>query len=463
MSLTSKVRSTIAKLRSTELTSDGLWGLGSQGFSLASGIVAFSLLGRSLGSAGYGDYSSLYAITGPLGNLVSGAIPLALMQHVIRDREPLSSSIRSCLSLSILIGTALAIAGVIVAGYVVPTFPITTSGAILLLEFVVMPVTSLSAAAIQSVSGYRRSIQVRLIAPTVRLILILILSATGQLTVAKLGAIYLGIAILMSSATLIMTARSYEFTPLPGPIDRSHIRTSVQYSLGMTAIAVQNDGDKVVMSAYGFREETGLYAAGYRIVQLGLVPVEVLVQASHNRFLEHEEGRKDQHLHRSLAFARVVAVYGTVFTIIVIAIAPLLPHLVGEEFEGSVEMVRWLSPLVLLRGLALFPLNGLLGLGRTLSRSMLLASTAVISLAMYIMLVPSMSWRGAAIGTTVGEALLALGAWTCLFYFQRRDNARIDDDVALAPSDTHDFVADPGMSSADGWALGGPPLGEPSA
>ena len=209
MSLTSKVRSTIAKLRSTELTSDGLWGLGSQGFSLASGIVAFSLLGRSLGSAGYGDYSSLYAITGPLGNLVSGAIPLALMQHVIRDREPLSSSIRSCLSLSILIGTALAIAGVIVAGYVVPTFPITTSGAILLLEFVVMPVTSLSAAAIQSVSGYRRSIQVRLIAPTVRLILILILSATGQLTVAKLGAIYLGIAILLSLIHISEPTRPY--------------------------------------------------------------------------------------------------------------------------------------------------------------------------------------------------------------------------------------------------------------
>ena len=98
----------------------------------------------------------------------------------------------------------------------------------------------------------------------------------------------------------------------------------------------------------------------------------------------------------------------------------------GEEFSGSVTMVRWLTPLVVLRGLAIFPLNGLMGLGKTFLRTVLLLASAAISMVMYIVLVPTMTWKGAVLGTIIGEALLAVAAWVLLLVYQQRDDDRID-------------------------------------
>ena len=63
------------------------------------------------------------------------------------------------------------------------------------------------------------------------------------------------------------------------------------------------------------------------------------------------------------------AAYGVVFAVFGVIAAPMITLIVGDEFEGSVTIVRWLAPLVLLRSLAIFPLNGLMGLGYTRLRT----------------------------------------------------------------------------------------------
>lgn len=417
----------IARLReSGGLARESMWGFAYEGVALVSTIVAFTLLGRTLGPVGYGDYASLYAIVGPLGNLAASGVPLALLQHVVRDKTDVESVVRSCLTLTIVFGSALTMLGVFVAALVVPTLGLSTISAIILLEFVSLPVGSIAFTAVQSISGYIPATQLRLIPLLVRLAVIVALSASGQLTVTSLGFVYLGVSTVMSLVALRVVANRYRISPWPGTPRSRDMKTSMQYSLGITGMSFQNDGDKAVLAAYGYREETGLYAAAYRIVQLGLLPVGVLFGVSHQRFLQHHEGERNQHLRRSVKFAAVTAAYGLVFACVVVVIAPVLPRLVGEEFRGSVEMVRWLSPLVLLRSLALFPSNGLMGLGKTFLRSILLVVTAVVSMTLYIVLVPIMNWKGAVVGTMVGEALLAVLAWYFLLRYQRVDNDRID-------------------------------------
>jgi O-antigen/teichoic acid export membrane protein len=122
----------------------------------------------------------------------------------------------------------------------------------------------------------------------------------------------------------------------------------------------------------------------------------------------------------------VIAVYGVVFALGVAVAAPLITLIVGDEFEGSVTIVRWLAPLVLLRGLAIFPLNGLMGLGYPRLRTSLLLMAAALSLTLYIALVPLWQWKGAAVGTIIGEATLAASAWAFLIRLQRRHDASVD-------------------------------------
>lgn len=424
--LTGKVR----QVRAHGLAGESFWGLLNEGVTLVSTVVAFTLLGRSLGTVGYGDYASLYSIVGPLGNLAASGVPLALMQHILRDREELAQTVGSCLSLTLMFGTALAVIGIGVGSMIVPAFPLTTIGALILLEFVVLPVGSIASTTIQTQAGYTRATQIRMVQVILRLVIILVLHAFDELTVASLAASHLLVSIVFSGVMLQLTARRYGFDPWPGSVRRRHAGTSVSYSIGITGITLQNDGDKATLASYGYREETGLYAAAYRIVQFGLLPVGVLAGVTHQRFLHHEEGERDQHLRRSIKFAAVTVSYGLVFAIGVIIAAPILPRLVGDEFEGSVTMVRWLAPLVLLRGLATFPINGLMGLGKTFMRSLLLVATAGISMVMYIVLIPIWNWKGAVAGTVIGEAALAVGAWYFLLKYQRRDNDRIDEAAA---------------------------------
>lgn len=427
--MNAKVAAVVQRLRHIKengLAGDTFWGFLHEGVALIATMTAFTLLGRSLGTAGYGDYASLYAIVGPLGNLAASGVPLALMQHVLRDREPLATTVGSCTSLTLLFGTGLAVIGILVGSLIIPTLPILTIALVIMLEFIVLPLSNIASTTIQTQAGYARATQLRTGQVLVRLTIILILHSMGNLTVASLAATHLVVSVIITGVMLQLTARHYGYRPWPRPFRKRHAGTSVSYSIGITGITLQNDGDKATLAAYGYREETGLYSAAYRIVQFGLLPVGVLTGATHQRFLHHEEGARDQHLRRAIKYAGVTLAYGVVFMAGVLLLAPVLPRLVGEDFRDSVNMVRWLAPLVLLRGLAMFPMNALMGLGKTFMRSLLLVATAALSMVLYITLIPIWNWKGAVAGTIIGESVLAAAAWFFLLRYQRLDNARID-------------------------------------
>jgi O-antigen/teichoic acid export membrane protein len=245
----------------------------------------------------------------------------------------------------------------------------------------------------------------------------------------------LGITTLAGTVVLgvILTrrvGRRYDIRMTPGRVEPRHVKSSLVFSAGSSGFAVQNDGDKTVLQAYDYGRDVGLYSAAYKIVQFGLIPVNAFMYVTHNRFLVHDEHARGQHRRRALQFASVCSAYAIVFGVAVALAAPLITVIVGSDFEDSVEIVRWLAPLVLLRSLAIFPLNGLLGLGRTRLRTGLLLASAALSLVLYIALVPLWQWRGAAIGTLVGEAALALTAWAALVVIERRHDAGV---VTAAP------------------------------
>ena len=145
------------------IAGETMWGLIFEAVSLVSTLLAFTMLGRSLGTGGYGDYASLYAIIGPLGVLAASGVMLSLMDHVLRTHEDLEQTVRSCLSITLVIGTLLTAVGVLIASWVVPTLALTTIGAVILLEFVSQPVGQIAATTVQVTSGFTPSMQLRMI------------------------------------------------------------------------------------------------------------------------------------------------------------------------------------------------------------------------------------------------------------------------------------------------------------
>lgn len=147
-------------------------------------------------------------------------------------------------------------------------------------------------------------------------------------------------------------------------------------------------------------------------------------------FLSVDDDHNDQ-ITKARRFALLGIVYSVVFIGGVWVAAPLVPKILGEKFEGTVTMMRLLAPLVPLRGISTFPMNGLLGLGRNRLRTQILITSAIFSLVLYFALIPRYSWKGGVIGTLISESVLFAAAWIALFRCQATHN-RNHDPIAVS-------------------------------
>jgi O-antigen/teichoic acid export membrane protein len=427
MAMPSLIRAQIDRLRGGGLAAESAWGLVLELVTLVGTVLSFTLLGRSLGAAGYGGYASLYAIVGPLVTLAASGVVLALLQHVVRDGEPLAATARSCLSLSLAVGFPLTLIGSGVAALVVESLTGLAILSILLTEFVAAPLVQVAAGTVQAETGFIGAAKIRLLLVIGRIVLLVVLFVTDRLTVASFGVTMLVFSSVLGVASLRNVGRRYGFRFVPGRVRLRHLKTNALYSTAISASALNSDGDKLVLAANRLVVDTGLYAAAYRIVSFGLVPIGSVVNASHREFLVNEEGVRGQHLRRAMRFGIGSGAYGLAFGIILFFAAPLLPALIGEEFEGSVPMVRWLSPTVLMRAVGIFGLNGLMGLSRVGLRTTLIVANAVVAMAIYIVLVPRYGWEGAAIGTLISETIAVTSTWAALVLCQRQADRALDE------------------------------------
>ncbi|MGY6501043.1 MAG: lipopolysaccharide biosynthesis protein [Acidimicrobiales bacterium] len=419
------IRSLMQKAREGELATESLWGLAVELTTLVGTIVSFTLLGRTLGAAGYGGYAALYAIIGPLVTLAASGVVLAVLQHIVRDHEPIEETARSCLSITLGLGILLTFVGAGLALLIVDTLSVVAIGSILLTEFVASAIVQVAASTVQAGTGFTGAAKIRLVLLVSKIAVLFALFVTDTLTVASFGVGMLAVASTLAVWSLWRVGRLYGFRFVPGRVKMHHLKTNALYSVAISGASLNSEGDKLVLAANRYVVDTGLYAAAYRVVSFGLIPVGSLVQVTHRRFLQHDEGVKGQHLARSLRFASVAGVYGIVFGIALFVAAPLLPLLMGDEFEGSVVMVRWLAPIVALRAVGIFALNGLMGLNRVALRTVIIVANAVVSLGLYIVLIPPLGWEGAAIGTLISESLVVVTTWWALVVCQRRAD-RVD-------------------------------------
>lgn len=408
-----------------------MWGLVFEIVTLLSVMVSFTLLGRTLGPAGYGGYASLFAIVAPLVTLAASGVMLALLDHAVRADEPLDETARSCVSLALVLGLVLVVVAFGISTVVVQSLSVVAIVSILLTEFITSPLIFVASGVVQSADDFVGATKIRISLYAIRTIVVIGLFAFDSLTVASLGVTHLLATTLLAAFLLRRVGKRYGFRFLPGPVRLRHLKTNITYSSAISAYAVQNDGDKTVLAANGFTVDTGLYAAAYRIVLLGMVPISTMIDVTHRRFLAGDDGTPGAHLRMAIRFGVPLALYGLVLGGALYVAAPVLPIVLGDEFDGSVTMVRWLAPVVGLRALSMFALNALMGLGRIVLRTVLIAVVAAIGLAIYIVAVPERSWEGAVFGTLVSETLLVAVTWGALVVCQRRADVEATDGVPV--------------------------------
>lgn len=405
------------------LARDTVWALVIEAVLLFSSVLSFALLGRSLGAAAYGDYVAIFAVAAPLGALAAAGSSLALLHHAVRDHEPLDRVTRSSVTIGLVSGAILGLIAVPITAFVVHSVAMWVVACFVAAEFLGAPLINLSAAVVQAAEGYGAAARSRIAPILSRTGLLVVLAGAGVLSVETLAPAYLAMTVVIAAVLMHRNGRRCQVGFRPGRAPRRIINSAVFYSVGITSMSVQNDGDKAVLAASGAGADSGLYAAAYKIVQFGMVPVGGLINSSHNRFLEHSESVENEHVRRTFRYTLISVGYGAVFGAFMFIAAPTLTKLLGPEYSAATPVLRALSPFIVARGVATFAINGLLGLGRTGVRTVLLIANAVLALGLYLLLIPAYSWQGAVVATLVSEAVLAVATWACLIYYQRKHNA----------------------------------------
>ena len=166
-------------------------------------------------------------------------------------------------------------------------------------------------------------------------------------------------------------------------------------------------------------EATGIYGAAYHILGVAFTPIQSVDLASFRKFFQQgASGIKGSFalckklLPMSLGYS-VLAIIGLVVC------APLIPILLGAEYQNSAWALMWLSPAIFFKTLHFFAADTLTGANYQNVRSTAQVLVAIINGLLNFWLIPIYSWHGAIWATIISEFLLTVFLWGAIYRYSK--------------------------------------------
>lgn len=379
-------------------------------------LGVFVLLGRALGAAQFGQISAALALTVVLVEVVGLGSGDILVRAVSRRPADFPGYYASALRIGALTLPPTAALGWLLARYVLHV----AIGAAPLAALMVLEIGAARVAATaESVAVAHRDI-VR--ASTVRLGWAM---ARFALAAVVLGVLHLHDvntwiwctsvqSLLTAAAFLVVTTRAYGRPA--GHIPKGEVGTGVLFAVNQSSRAAQGNFDRAFMAMAATGAVIGAYAAGSRLVQLGLFPMQILNRMLYPRFfaLGHEGGLAATRRYAVRCSPAAVGV--GLFGAAAVACAALLaPTLLGPSFARTTPITLVLACALPLMALQYPAADALTGAGRQGLRTVVFAITALLfSVGLAVGAGLAGLW-GVVTAFVLGHLVLAMVLWGLLF------------------------------------------------
>jgi len=406
------------------LASDTLWSMGHDVLVLVTALISFKVL-QTLPLERYGAYVGLHSALAIVGAMSYAGGGLALLQRLLGERADLVESTDSFLSLALMAGSGSVVAVTLIA----PAFFPLTRWEIFLLttaELLGAAMVFVCAMAVQGSSGFGAATRIRMGAIGLRFAITIGLGISGRLSVLGVASGFCFVLLLYSLYLLIFHLPKSGYVFLFKSPSKAAVSSTTMFSMPMGASGLQTDGDKVMLNAFGFSSEAGLYGAAYRVLTIGIAPLMALDTAAFQRFLPRGDGEPGLHWRRSIRMGALMLGASTFVVAGIYLFLPLFEMvLLGDgEYKNAVEIVPWLLPIIPLIATSNTPMNGLLGLGLPRLRMNIYLVSALVSVVLYFLLIPVWGWRGAVAATIISEVILSIIGWGALWVAQRSADAQ---------------------------------------
>ena len=384
----------------------------------------FVIIAHSLGANGYGAFAAAVALSqlvAPLAALGSGNV---LIQHVARRRDAFGHYWSGALTLALTAGLV-SVGAAVAAGRAVLPATVATSLIICVAasDLIFASVLFLCGQAYQAQERMARTAQLPIVTTFLRLIAALIFVAMpGSHTAARWGFFYVTTTALSAATAIALTARELGRPRAQFTFTGRDVRDGFYFAAGISAQNIYNDIDKVMLGRLvPTLTATGIYAAAYRVIDVVLVPIRSLSQAAYPRFFKHGERGVRSSVQVALRLLPPAAGYGALAAIAMFVAAPILPKLLGHDFDQATEAVRWLSLLPLLKSVQFAAADALTGAGFQGTRTALQVAVAAFNIAVNFPLIIHYSWRGAAWSSLLCDGVLALVLWVLCWRLRKRE------------------------------------------
>jgi O-antigen/teichoic acid export membrane protein len=367
--------------------------------------VLFVLLSRNLGAEQYGQLAVVVALVSFIYPFVGMGSGMLLLRDIAQSSGGINRQWGCALLVTCITAIPLIIATVIIGQYLLPqTISFRLLVYITLAELMFVPIIELCGIIYQALE---RAIWSSVFLAGIALfrlgafLLMLLFTASPEIDIW--GLYYLVATMIFAALVFSFTCWDLGAPEWVIPDFRLVFREGFGYSLMNASGKLSVDVDKVMLGRLDNMSTTGLYAAGYRVIDMLFLPLAALLWASISRFFRSGEAGIPAAFRYSLRVLPMPSVYVVVCLLGIFLGARYLPHVFGDEFQGIDTVVYWLSPL-----LAVLLIRHLLRLVVIGAKSSFIAGVieiagALTNIAGNLMLIPMYGWKGAAIATFVSE------------------------------------------------------------
>jgi O-antigen/teichoic acid export membrane protein len=379
------------------LARNTFWMFLGQGLRLVIQGAAFVIIARVLGASNYGAFIgavSLVAIFSPFATLGFGNL---LIKNVARDHSLFRQYWGNALLMSVVSGVVLL--GVItgVARFALPaTIPTALILLVAVSDLLAARITDVACLAFQSLEQMGWTARINIALSVLRLLGALVaVRIWVHPTALQWGALYCAASCLCATFSIFIVTWRFGRPQLDMAKMVSELTEGFHFAAGLSAQTIYNDIDKTMLSRLSTLDATGIYAAAYRLIDIAFAPVRSLAYAaSPGYFRAGENGIRASVAYLKRFLPRAVA-YALLIFFALVAFAPLIPRILGPEYARSVEALRWLALIPLMRTIHTLYADALTTAGHQKLRMILQVLVAVVNVGINLIVIPMYSWRGA--------------------------------------------------------------------
>ncbi|HEX8445334.1 MAG TPA: lipopolysaccharide biosynthesis protein [Sphingomonas sp.] len=322
-------------------------------------FIAFAVTARGLGVTAFGEYAAILGLAAIGVELVGLGGADLLVRAVSRDASRFAPFFGNMLLL-----IALTLVPVVLLGLYVAVFPAHSSlPPMLILMALAAEITigrisaSVELAMVAHSQPFRASC-VRMTTAMARLALALAYFWFAS-SLAGWVEMVLVQSLVLAGLYLLVVTRLYGRPVMR--LQTAELTSGVAFGVNQTARAMQGNIDRVILARFTDPAVLGAYAAGARMLLIGLFPLQVVTRILYPQFFRH--GENGIAATRKFALKSLPAMLGTgiLASVAVAGVGYFVPAVLGRDFIAARESAMLLGlslPLIALQYLAADTLTG---------------------------------------------------------------------------------------------------------